>query len=47
MGQWHLLGKRLVTVPFLSLPNILAGRQIVPEYMRTNTPAEQMIEECA
>ncbi len=45
-GQWHLLGKRLVTVPFLSLPNILAGRQIVPEYMRTNTPAAEMIEEC-
>ena len=46
-SQWHLLGKRLVTVPFLSLPNSLAGRQIVPEYMRTNTPPEQMIDECS
>ena len=46
-AQWNLLGKRLVTVPFLSLPNILAGRQIVPEYMRTNTPPDRMIEECS
>jgi lipid-A-disaccharide synthase len=45
--QWHLLGKRLVTTPFLSLPNALAGRRIVPEYMRSNTPVERMIEECA
>ncbi|MCX5683966.1 MAG: lipid-A-disaccharide synthase, partial [Planctomycetota bacterium] len=40
--EWNLLGKRLITTPFLALPNALAGRRIVPEYMwaRNSTPAE-------
>jgi len=45
-SQWHLLVRHFVTVPFLSLPNILAGRLIVPEYMHTNTSREQMVAEC-
>jgi lipid-A-disaccharide synthase len=45
-AQWHLLAKLLVTTPFFSLPNVLAGRRVVPEYMRTNTPLDDMVEEC-
>lgn len=30
---YHLLGRWLLTTPHLSLPNILAGRRIVPEFM--------------
>ncbi len=31
--MWHLLGRWLVRLRFLSLPNILAGREVVPEFM--------------
>jgi lipid-A-disaccharide synthase len=30
---WHLLGRWLVTTKYLSLVNILAGRELVPEFM--------------
>ena len=30
---WHLVGRWLVTTKYLSLVNILAGRELVPEYM--------------
>jgi len=30
---WHLLGRWLITTKYLSLVNILAGREIVPEFM--------------
>jgi lipid-A-disaccharide synthase len=30
---WHLVGRWLVRTRFLSLVNILAGREVVPEYM--------------
>ncbi len=30
---YSLIGRRLITTEYLSLPNILAGRQIVPEFM--------------
>jgi lipid-A-disaccharide synthase len=30
---WHLVGRWLVRIPFLSLPNILAGKELVPEFM--------------
>jgi lipid-A-disaccharide synthase len=33
-AQWHLLGRWLVRTPYLSLPNALAGRRIVPEFIR-------------
>lgn len=34
VNRWHyqLLGRWLITTPFLSLPNAVAGRQVVPEY---------------
>ncbi len=31
--MWHLLGRWLVRIPYFSLPNIVAGRRIVPEFM--------------
>ncbi len=31
--QWRLIGRRLVKSPFMSLPNILAGRELVAELM--------------
>jgi lipid-A-disaccharide synthase len=30
---YHLLGRWMIRTPYLSLPNILAGREIVPEFM--------------
>jgi lipid-A-disaccharide synthase len=32
--------KRLVTVPFAAMPNLIAGRQIVPELLQDNLTAE-------
>ena len=41
---YHLLARWLVKTPYLSLPNILAGRRIVPEFMpyyRSTEPIAQ------
>jgi len=46
-ADWNLLGRWLVRTPSLSLPNALAGRRIVPEYMRAGAPTAAMIEECS
>jgi len=46
-ADWNLLARWFVTTPYLSLPNALAGRQIVPEYMRAGAPTAAMIEECS
>lgn len=35
----HALGRLLVSVPFFSLPNLIAGRQVVPEFLQPD-PAE-------
>ena len=43
--QWNLLGRRLITTPFLALPNALAGRRIVPEYMWAKHPTPAEIDE--
>jgi lipid-A-disaccharide synthase len=45
--QWNLLGRWLVKTPYLSLPNALAGRRIIPEYMRSNATTAEVVEECA
>jgi lipid-A-disaccharide synthase len=42
--QWHLLGRWLLTTPYLSLPNALAGRAIVPEFMLDTAPGSDVIE---
>ncbi|MCX5654613.1 MAG: hypothetical protein NTY65_08215, partial [Planctomycetota bacterium] len=43
--QWDLLGRWLITTPYLALPNALAGRRIVPEYMWAKPPTDAEIEE--
>ena len=42
---WHLIGKWLVCTPFLSLPNIVAGRRLVPEFMPYFTSIEPIADE--
>lgn len=42
---WHLVGRWLLRIPYLSLPNILAKKEIVPEFMpyfRSTEPIEKM-----
>jgi lipid-A-disaccharide synthase len=41
---WYEIGKRILTVPFLSLVNLIAGRAIVPELIHDCTP-ERIAEE--
>jgi lipid-A-disaccharide synthase len=41
---WHLVGRWLVTTKYLSLVNILAGRELVPEYMPYFSSIEPIIE---
>ena len=41
--MWHLLGKRLVRLPHLSLVNILAGKELVPEFMPYFTSLDPII----
>ena len=36
----YLLGKRLVTVPYLAMPNLLAGRVVMPEFVQGDATAE-------
>jgi lipid-A-disaccharide synthase len=46
-AQWNLLVRWLVGDKFLSLPNALAGRRIVPEFMRDVVPGPDMIAHIA
>ena len=39
------MGRRLVRVPFLSMVNLVAGRQVVPELMQKDMTAERLAEE--
>jgi lipid-A-disaccharide synthase len=42
---WHLVGRWLLRIPYLSLPNILAKKEIVPEFMpyfRSTEPISKM-----
>jgi len=41
--MWHLLGKRLVRLTHLSLVNILAGKELVPEFMPYFTSLDPII----
>ena len=45
MIEWGLLGRWLITTPHLALPNALAGRRIVPEYMWAKPPTAAEIDE--
>jgi len=45
---WHLVGRWIVKTKYLSLPNILAGRELVPEFMpyfSSINPIAQTIEQ--
>ena len=37
---YHLIGRWMIHTPHLSLPNILAGREVVPEFMPYYTSTE-------
>jgi len=43
--QWQLMGRWLVKTPFLSLPNAVAGRQVIPEYYLYWGPPEPIAAE--
>ncbi|MBM4104227.1 MAG: lipid-A-disaccharide synthase [Planctomycetes bacterium] len=43
--MWHLIGKWLIRTPFLSLPNIIAGRRLVPEFMPYFTSTQPIADE--
>lgn len=42
---WHLIGRWLINIKHLSLVNILANRELVPEYMPYFTSLEPIIEQ--
>ncbi len=41
---WHVVGKWLIRTPHLSLPNIVAGRALVPEYMPYFRSTEPIVD---
>jgi lipid-A-disaccharide synthase len=43
---WHLVGRWLVKTRYLSLVNILAGRELVPEFMPYFASAEPIAAKC-
>ncbi|MCK5001112.1 MAG: lipid-A-disaccharide synthase [Anaerohalosphaera sp.] len=45
--MWHLLGRWLINIKHLSLPNILAGKELVPEFMPYFDSVEPIVESCA
>ena len=42
--MWHLVGRWLVRLPHLSLVNILAGKELVPEFMPYFTSTQPIID---
>ncbi len=42
--SYQLIGRWLINTPYLSLPNILAGREIVPEFMPYYTSVEPIAD---
>jgi len=43
---WHLVGRRLIRTRYLSLVNILARRELVPEYMPYFDAVDPIAEKC-
>ncbi len=41
---WHLFGRHLIKTKYLSLVNILAGKELVPEFMPYFRSVEPIIE---
>ena len=40
-----IIGKRLIKVPFLGMPNVLAGREIVRELLQNNATPDALAQE--
>jgi lipid-A-disaccharide synthase len=40
----HWIGKRLVYLPYVGLPNVLAGRFVVPEILQDEATPERLAE---
>jgi lipid-A-disaccharide synthase len=43
--MWHLVGQWLIRTPYLSLPNIITGRRLVPEFMPYFTSTQPIVDE--
>jgi lipid-A-disaccharide synthase len=41
----HFIASRLVKIPFVALPNLLAGRRLVPEYIQHDLTEEALVSE--
>ncbi|HEX41530.1 MAG TPA: hypothetical protein ENN81_05660 [Phycisphaerales bacterium] len=41
---WHLAGKYIIKTRYLSLVNILAGRELVPEFMPYFTSVDPIVD---
>jgi lipid-A-disaccharide synthase len=41
----YALGTKMVKVPFYAMPNLIAGRQVVPELVQENYTAEKVVAE--
>lgn len=41
----YALGKMLVKIPHISMPNIIAGREVVPELLQTEASPSRLVEE--
>jgi lipid-A-disaccharide synthase len=41
----YALARRLVSVPFIGMPNLIAGRSVVPELIQENATADRMVAE--
>lgn len=40
----HVLARRLVRVPFIAMPNLLAGRRLVPEFIQHDVTPEHLAD---
>jgi lipid-A-disaccharide synthase len=41
----YALARRLVSVPFIGMPNLIAGRGVVPELIQADATADRMVDE--
>jgi lipid A disaccharide synthetase len=44
--EWHLVGRWLIRTRYLSLVNILAGRELTPEYMPYFEALDPIVQTC-
>jgi lipid-A-disaccharide synthase len=46
-GSSYCLLSRLVKTPYIALPNLVAGRQLVPELIQAQATREQLVHHCS